>query len=396
MNHHCHIPYTLERIKMAGGAPIAFIGGSMTIASGASDTTATSWRRLFMRFIYEHYVSVYHCKAAEIMGAIGAIKSVGSSFMLKRNILPRKPVLAFIEECVNDRQSPDKDLVRKGIEGIIRQLKAADPATDIVFLGAGCRPGKGDREDGLIDHTLHRELADYYGCAFIDIQEYLLKELKKRGQSWDNIAVTAWPDDPLHINDYGNHLWFSCVKDWFLEQEVAYAQDPQFKPGRLLAKPLHSDELQFTKLIDPSRKSKHIVLEGSWKKSEDISVPWYMDNVFEGRPGDTLRFTFTGTAVGTFSHVYNNGLKLEAKIDGVDAVGPFTNFTVEFGNFDMIAHGLPLKEHILELTVAKPMKRLNNLEDPTARLGYIGIATGNPIPVKEGGEHESSQYAIRK
>jgi lysophospholipase L1-like esterase len=359
-------------MRRAAFCPIAFIGGSLTVGCGASNTAVTSWRRLFMRYVYERIVSVYDTKVGEINAAIGAMKSVGSVFMLERNVLPKQPVLAFVEEIINDRPSPDKLLVRKSVEGIIRRLKSHPQNPDIVLLGAGVRPGKGDREDGLLDHSLHREIADHYGVAFLDIQSHILETLESRGQAYDAVTIGDWDD--LHVNDYGNHLWFECLRDWFEEQVGLYDKDPAARPDTALPEPHTSDELQYTKLIDPTRRNKSIRLEGGWEKGGDkVITQWYLDNVLVGRPGDKLTFTFEGTAIGTLSHVHNNGLKLEAKVDGEEVVGPFTNYLVDFGNFDMICHGMPYGEHVLELTVGEPMKRQNQLEDPTARVAYLGV-----------------------
>lgn len=375
MGKNCLIFNTIERIRAASYCNIGFVGGSLTSAAGAGNAAVTSWRRLFVRYIYERYHRVYHCQPSEVMGAIGAMESYGAVFTLERNVLPHLPVLVFIEFAVNDRGTTDKRLVWKGMEGIIRQLKSCSTRPDVVVLGAGCRPGTGAAE-GLIDHALHREIAAYYGLAFVDVQADIHRKLVERGQIWDDIAIVFENKDDLHLNDYGNVLWFECLRDWFEDQWQRYEVNPTAKPPAALPPPRESDEFQYTRLVNPGRKSKHIVCEGGWETKDKALVPWYLDDLLVGRPGDRLHFTFTGTGIGAICLVYGNGLKIEARIDGQEVAGPYTNFAIEFGKFFMLKHDLEYGEHVLELQVGDPMQRQNKLADPTAQIGYLCVVVG--------------------
>ena len=370
----CEIPAAIERIKAAAYVNVVYMGGSLTSAAGVGNSAVTCWRRLFTRYMYERYHRVYHCQPMEVMAAIGAMESYGAVFTIERNARPHAPVLAFLEFCVNDRGVPDKELVRKGMEGIIRQLKSCDTRPDVVLLGAGARPGAIDSEDGLVEHALHREVADHYGLPFVDVQGYILKTLAQRGQTWDDISIMFETGDPWHLNDYGNALWFECMREWFEEQWQRHDLNPTAVAHAELPPPMVSDEFQFTKLVNPAKRSRRLQLEGAWEKKDPGLVPWYFDNLLVGRPGDKLTFTFTGTAIGALCLVYCNGLKIEAKLDGKDIAGPYTNFGIEFGKFFMLEHGMQPGEHVLELEVGQPMTKRNKLQDPTAEIGYLCVA----------------------
>ena len=374
MTEKCRIFNTIEHIKAAAYCNIVYMGGSLTSAAGVGNSAATSWRRLFTRYIYECYHRLYHCQPSEVMAAIGAMESYGAVFTIERNVRPNLPVLAFVEFCVNDSASPDKNLVKKGIEGIIRQLKTCATRPDIVLLGAGHRPASSDNPVSVIDHSIHREIAEHYGLAFIDVHDYMLKTLDSRGQTWDDISIVFEKNDPCHLNDYGNLIWFECLRDWFQQQWHLYDLDPTKKPDSKLPEPFYSGQFQYTKLINPSKKNKQIQLDGNWGKKDNALVPWYMDDLLVGRPGDRLTFSFKGTAVGAICLVNCNGLKIEAKIDGREITGPYTNFAVEFGKFFMMEHNMENTEHILQLQVGQPMKKRNKLEDPTSQIGYLAVA----------------------
>jgi len=374
MTPSCEAYSTIRMIRAASHCNVGFAGGSLTAGVGATDTSITSWRRLFMRWLYERFHPVYHCQPSEIMGGIGAMESYGAVFTLGRNITPFIPSLVFVEFCVNDAGAPDKDLVRKGLEGIIRQCKAVSTNPDVVFVGAGMRPAEGSAT-GSCDFSIHREVAAHYGCGFIDVQDFIVRTLAARGQTWDHVSISFAQNDRWHLNDYGNALWFEAVRDWFEEQWKRYDLNPtDDQHDRTLPEPIVSDELAHTALVDPSRRNRAITLEGGWAPRDAAILPWYLDNVLVGRPGDRLTYTFTGSAIGAICMVHPNGLKLEATLDGEAIPGPFTNFGIEFGKFFLMRHGLEDAEHTLTLEVAPPSRRQNRLPDPTAQIGYLAVA----------------------
>jgi len=381
---HCQIPRTVQKILAASYCNVAHIGGSLTVAAGASNSAETSWRALFQKYLYRTYHPIYNCQVSEIMGAMGATESFAAAFMLGRNVLPADPTLAFVEFAVNDRSSPKKDLVQTGMEGIVRQLRSHKHGVEVIILGAACRPGTdGTSESGCVDHTLHREIADYYDIPFIDMQSYLYRRLEERGQTWDDISIEFETNDDCHLNDHGNQLCFESMRDCFEEQFELYVNaDPKPKRGPL-PPPKVSDELQFVKIVDPSKKRSGVELEGTWElKSRDL-FPWYFDNILAGAPGAKMRFKFNGTAVGLFGLVYNNGLKVEAKLDGETVAGPYLRHVIEFGKFAMLGYGLPGGEHLLELSVAEASARHNKLPWPRAQIGYLCVATKEDLEAEE-------------
>jgi hypothetical protein len=141
-----------------------------------------------------------------------------------------------------------------------------------------------------------------------------------------------------------------------------------------LPDPMVSDELEFVKLVDPAKPGKSIVLEGDWKVKEGPQIPWYFDNLLMGKPGARLTFTFEGTAVALFGLMYNNGLKVEAELDGQPIAGCYLRHFIEFGKGTMLAHGLPSGKHELKLVVGEASRRHNKLNNPTAQIAFLGIA----------------------
>jgi len=333
----------------------------------------TSWRALFNEYLYQQYHRRYHCQVSEIMGAVGASESYVAVFTLPRNVLPARPDLAFVEFCVNDWKAPDASLVLKGMEGIVRQLLGAKSRCSVVILGAGAR-------DGQVTHEPHRQIAEHYDLPFVDAQAYIHQTLAERGQSWDAVALEYEEKDDWHLNDYGNRLFFEAMRACFEEQVARFEAGARKDRQAPLPPPLVSDELACVELVDPARRGDGVELSGEWTPKHKGHVPWYFDHLLMGRPGDRLSFTFTGTAVAVFGLMYNNGLKLEAVLDGEPVAGPYLRHFIEFGKGMVLAHGLPNAEHRLELTVGEASARHNKLENPSAQIAYLGVAQPSATP----------------
>jgi hypothetical protein len=367
MADHCQIPIVIEKIFAASHCHCAYLGGSLTVGVGAADVSETSFRARFTRYLYRDYHPKYHCQVSEIMCAVGASESYATVFSLERNVLPHLPDLALVEFCVNDSGAPDKSLVLKGMEGIVRQLACAKSRCELILVGMGKR-------DGSIDHSLHRQVAEHYDLPFVDVQGYIFKTLKERGQTWDDIDIEFEQNDSCHLNDYGNELTFEAIRACFEEQVALYRAGKRRERYAPIPAPLVSDELQYTELIDPSRKDPRLTLEGTWDRKSAALVPWYFDNLLMGKPGARMTLKFQGTAVAAFGLMYNNGLKLEAVLDGKEIPGAYFRHVIEFGKGVILAHGLPAGEHVLTLTVAEASKRHNKLDNPTAQVAYLAVA----------------------
>ena len=177
-----------------------------------------------------------------------------------------------------------------------------------------------------------------------------------------------------HLNDYGNTIYFEAIRESMERHIDLFRRKKHKDPFAAIPDPLFSDELQYVRLIDPSRKSRSVTLEGEWHPKPKELVPWYTDNLLVGQPDARMTVAFRGTAVMVWALCYNNGLKVQAVLDGEKIAGPYLKYQTEFCRGFVLAHGMPLGEHVLELTVDQPITRQHRLENPTAQIGAIGIA----------------------
>ena len=141
------IPNTMRRITLDRRATIGFIGGSITEMRGYVDFTQEKLRRRFPE-----------CRFDFLRAGVSSTCSDTGAFRLKKDILGRttKLDLLFVEFAVNDNQDghfPPEHAIR-GIEGIVRQVRAADPETEIVLLYSANESHLADLENGEIPQEI--------------------------------------------------------------------------------------------------------------------------------------------------------------------------------------------------------------------------------------------------
>ena len=110
--------------KLAGGTKvtIAYLGGSITAQSGYRVQTLEWFRSQFPKATVDH-----------VDAGIGGTGSDLGAFRVGRDVIAHKPDLVFIEFAVNDSGREPQSIL-ESMEGLVRQIRRADPETDICFV----------------------------------------------------------------------------------------------------------------------------------------------------------------------------------------------------------------------------------------------------------------------
>lgn len=116
------LPNFFAKVQAGGRVTVAYFGGSITAANG--------WRPQTTAWLRQHYPKA---DFTEVNAAIGGTGSDLGVFRLEHDVLAHRPDLVFIEFAVNDGGAPPEQIYRC-MEGIVRQVRCADPATDICFV----------------------------------------------------------------------------------------------------------------------------------------------------------------------------------------------------------------------------------------------------------------------
>ena len=116
------LPNFFAKAKAGGDVRVAYLGGSITAAPG--------WRVQSLAWLKERFPQAsFH----EINAAIGGTGSNLGAFRVGQDVIAYRPDLVLIEFAVNDGGAA-ADQIKATMEGIVRQIRRADPATDICFV----------------------------------------------------------------------------------------------------------------------------------------------------------------------------------------------------------------------------------------------------------------------
>ena len=116
------LPNFFAKAKEGGEVRVAYFGGSITAAPG--------WRVKSLAGLRERFPQATF---VEINAAIGGTGSDLGAFRTGQDVVAGKPDLVFIEFAVNDGGAPPAQIMAT-MEGIVRQVRGANPAADICFV----------------------------------------------------------------------------------------------------------------------------------------------------------------------------------------------------------------------------------------------------------------------
>ena len=286
---------------------IAFLGGSITAGGG--------WRDHTMKYFQAKYPQTKF----EFIGAgIGSMGSVPHSFRLERDVLSKGPVdLLFVEAAVNDSSNiPDlSDQMLRGMEGVGRHARAANPLTDIIHLHFVMPPHMDDFNQGRVPASIaqHEKVAVAYGNPSLNLSREVTDRI--------GAAEFTWEKDfkGLHPSPFGHQLYANSIARML---NVAFAKPlaASMKPHTL---PVMVDARSYARgrlgNVAEARLVKGFTLEPAWKPTDKkgtragfVDVPALVGT----EPGAEFKFSFIGTGAGLFIAAGPDAGRIEHSIDG--------------------------------------------------------------------------------
>ncbi|HEY8955031.1 SGNH/GDSL hydrolase family protein, partial [Chitinophaga sp.] len=155
--------------KLGSGAPltIAYFGGSITAASGG-------WRDQSVKWFQQQYPQA---QIKQVNAGVGGTGSDLGVFRLRRDVLSQQPDLVFVEFAVND----GGPYVHQTMEGIVRQIWKANPATDICFVYTVAGNMLPVLQQGQLWPTMlaMEHIAQHYGIPSVQLGMQVLALLKE-------------------------------------------------------------------------------------------------------------------------------------------------------------------------------------------------------------------------
>ncbi len=325
---------------------VAYLGGSITFMEG--------WRNKTSKYLEEKYPQT---RFKFIRAAIPSLGSLPHSFRLSTDLPGLADVdLLFFEAAVNDRANGTDSITQvRGLEGVVRQAKAANPNINIIMM-AFVDPDKiNDYHSGKVPVEVinHEKVASYYNLPSINLARLVNDRI-------DNGEFT-WKDDfkDLHPSPFGQEVYFSAIKT--LLSETIDNPPAEAATTTVLKKPLNP--ASFT---NASYYSIHNArLKQGWQRIESfkpegvkgrdgfVNVP-----ILEATtPGAILSLPFKGRAIGINVNSGPDAGILEYSVDGkpfqkLDLFTQWSN-SLHLPWFLLFDAELPSKSHVLRLRVSE-------------------------------------------
>lgn len=305
------------KAKAGGKVTVAYFGGSITAANGWRPQT-TAW--LKGRYPKAEFV--------EINAAIGGTGSDLGVYRLGRDVLAYRPDLVFVEFAVNDGGAAPEQIYRC-MEGIVRQIRRADPATEICFvytmhdgmikdLAAGRLPRSASAMEWVADHygipSIHMAQEP---ARLINAGQWVFTSPKPETPADPDKGLPARPafaPDSCHpFAETGHKLYTEAIARSFESMEGLGTPGPRSLPA-----PFTADNHEGAQLIPLTEA----VLGDGWRRldpqtdsiarsfSQRLPVLWCAE-----KAGTSLTFAFHGCAAAVYDLLGPDGGELEVVVD---------------------------------------------------------------------------------
>jgi len=329
---------------------VVFLGGSITAGAGWRDLVAQDLRRHFPETEFEL-----------VNAGIPSLGSVPGAFRFARDVLARGRVdLLFAEAAVNDQTNGQSDPEQvRGMEGIVRHARNADPMMDIVLLHfvdhAKMAVIRGGGTPAVICN--HERVAERYGVPSLDLAQEVTERI--------HAGEFTWEEDfrDLHPSPFGHALYARAIGRLL---DAAWSGGPPAdaaaaRPHGLPA-PLDTACYDRGRLVGVA--AAHLgdgwTLVPRWVPVDGVAArPGFTDvpAAVAEHPGPVLRLAFAGTAVGVFVASGPDAGAIEFRVDGgaMETRDLFTPWSrsLHLPWAQVLAAGLPPGHHDLEMRVAE-------------------------------------------
>ena len=332
-----------DKCRAGGPVTVGYIGGSITAQNG--------WRPFTTKWLGEQFKGL---QVKEVNAAIGGTGSMLGVFRFQKHVLQYDPDLVFVEFAVNDAGAPDAE-VHATMEGIVRQAWKREKKPDLVFVYTTA-------------HTLetptarHQAVADAYGIPTVDFQQSIRALCIPGLIDWEVLAA-----DRVHPNDWG-HAIYAATLATFLKKQISLKD--AVPPPATLPPATFSDTYETARLAPVTEN-----VPAGW---ETLKPEGYFQDgsIMAKDVGQTIELKFSGTIVGVYYEIRQNGAAISWQIDGQapkkfgTSWGPTYKFNRQ--NCVILTSGLPKGDHALKLTVAEDKDQLS--EGHEFHLGYLMVA----------------------
>lgn len=282
------LPNVAARVAAnTGELRVAYFGGSITAAENG-------WRSLTTAHLRAKFPGVI---ITEIMAGLPGTGSDLGACRLEQDVLRHRPDLVFVEFAVNDSATPPARIERT-MEGIVRQIRRANPRTDIWFVYTLSAPGLDDLQAGRFQASAlaMENVAARYGIPSLHFGLEVARRVTDGSLVFKAPEASAFSHDGVHPTAIGHEIYFTTLARSLPALLTTRAAGAQGLPV-----PLHADNWEGA----TQRLLEDVTREGEWTRVplEDAnlrgSTKSLLSSVWRAaQPGAAIEFEFRGTRFG--------------------------------------------------------------------------------------------------
>lgn len=288
------LPHVLEKLRAGEEVNVAYLGGSITAASG--------WRVFSQEWLRQQYPTA---RIQEINAAIAGTGSDFGALRLGNEVLAARPDLLFVEFAVNDDGEAAERIIQ-GMEGIVRQTWRTNPRTDICFVYTIRERQLPEVQAGGYQATAQamERVAEHYGIPSIHLGAEVA-ELERAGKWIFRGPKPLSPDGKPVFSGDGTHPFTETGHRAYLEaiQRAFTTLATEEHPAvRTIPEPLDPANWEDAVQI-PFDRIRRV---GEWRMLapsdpitrplRSISGPFWVAE----KPGDSFSFSFRGRLFGFY------------------------------------------------------------------------------------------------
>ena len=239
----------------------------------------------------------------------------------------------------------------RALDGIMQQAYAVNPAMSVVLM-AFAEPHKNTDYDAgkePVEVAVHRQVADHYGAAFINLSQEVYDRIKAGELSW------KYDFKDLHPSPYGQELYYQSIRELLENTDLKKGAEPKGLPEPM--DPFSYSKAHYVEL-EEAVPTKGFVIDPQWEpypklatRPGFVKVPMLVgENV-----GDSFELTFTGRGVGIAVVSGPDAGILSYRIDGKKAqtLDLFTQWSKQLHLpwYLMLADTLKPGKHTVKVTI---------------------------------------------
>jgi lysophospholipase L1-like esterase len=341
---------------------VAFLGGSITQMNG--------YRPMMVEALAKRFPDT---KFTITAAGLGSTCSTSGAFRMDEHILKKGKVdLLYVEFAVNDDQDAQHSLrdARRGMEGIIRHARKANPDIDIVMTHFVNEHLMGAYRKGEVAPSIqaHDEVARQYQIPVINLAKEIQEQIDTEKMTWEAFGG-------VHPKPFGNR---HCADMHIALLDALWKGT--FGPRKAHALPKALDVFSYENghFISPADATgdwqAHIPdwksIKGGFRSDYANILCLTADQV-----GQVAQLKFSGNAVGAFLLAGPDAGNVDARVDGGEwkTVALYHRHSggLHYPRTVMFATDLTDGEHVLELKVAEAKDERS--KGHAARLMYFVV-----------------------